>query len=279
MKYITNFANGLKLQHFFLPFSHFSGQISVFLPMTPPKTHEELPWPTPRTHIYWYWYCTARRLAAEKSARPYILVLYRAPEQKRPPGPFRGPGGLENKVRAALLSRALERSIIAAGGLNGRVRDGNGCRTPAIGTNQRAGAGQVLSPPGSLSPKPSAASSQARWPAVGLWPAPGVRLPGSRGRTAPRPLGRSEAVWSTPRGACASALSNGWSSRGLRGPRGPGRLVSGGAWRLDAFSAYPFAAWPPGGALGRTAGTPEAARPRSSRTRGRSRQPSSARGG
>ena len=44
---------------------------------------------------------------------------------------------VEKKVRAALLSRALERTIIAAGGLNGRVRDGNGCLTPASGTNQR----------------------------------------------------------------------------------------------------------------------------------------------
>ena len=133
-------------------------------------------------------------------------------------------------------------------------------------------------PPGALSrSRRLPPHSQARHGL--LKSAPDARRTGHRGRMAPRPLGRSEAVWSTPRGACASALSNGWSSRGLRGPRGPGRLVSGGAWRLDAFSAYPFAAWPPGGALGRTAGTPEAARPRSSRTRGRSRQPSSARGG
>ena len=145
--------------------------------------------------------------------------------------------------------------------------------TPQARTKGGLGTG---SPPGALLSRPFAAFAG---PAGAPRPAPGARLRGLRGRAAPRPLGRSEAVWSTPRGACASALSNGWSSRGLRGPRGPGRLVSGGAWRLDAFSAYPFAAWPPGGALGRTAGTPEAARPRSSRTRGRSRQPSSARGG
>ena len=36
--------------------------------------------------------------------------------------------------------------------------------------------------------------------------------------------------------------------RGPSGPCGPGRLVSGGAWRLDAFSAYPFATWLPGNA-------------------------------
>ena len=59
----------------------------------------------------------------------------------------------------------------------------------------------------------------------------------------------------------------------------PGRLIFGGAWRLDAFSAYPFATWLPGSAHGWTTGTPEVARPRSSRTKGRSRQPSSARGG
>ncbi len=58
-----------------------------------------------------------------------------------------------------------------------------------------------------------------------------------------------------------------------------GRLIFGGAWRLDAFSAYPFATWLPGDADGSTTGTPEVARPRSSRTRGRSRQPSCACGG
>ena len=47
--------------------------------------------------------------------------------------------GPKGKVRAALLSRALKRTIIAAGGLNGRVRDGDGCHTPANGTNQREG--------------------------------------------------------------------------------------------------------------------------------------------
>ena len=41
----------------------------------------------------------------------------------------------------------------------------------------------------------------------------------------------------------------------------PGRLISGGAWRLDAFSAYPFATWLPGGADGSTTGTPEVDRP------------------
>ena len=63
--------------------------------------------------------------------------------------------------------------------------------------------------------------------------------------------------------------------RGLR----LGRPVFGGAWRLDAFSAYPFATWLPGRADGSTTGAPEVARPWSSRTRGRSRQSSCACGG
>ena len=38
----------------------------------------------------------------------------------------------------ALLSRAPGRSIIAAGALNGRVRDGNGCDSPAKATSQKS---------------------------------------------------------------------------------------------------------------------------------------------
>ena len=64
------------------------------------------------------------------------LNIEKAPETKKIPLASSKPRGLKKTVRAALLSRALERSIIAAGGLNGRVRDGNGCHTPARGTNQ-----------------------------------------------------------------------------------------------------------------------------------------------
>ena len=70
--------------------------------------------------------------------------------------------------------------------------------------------------------------------------------------------------------------------RRLRGgflPRGMGYLISGGASRLDAFSAYPLPARLPGGAPGGAAGTPAASPPRSSRTRGGSFQISCARTG
>ena len=67
-----------------------------------------------------------------------LFSLFSFSTQKPPCDQCRkGVFALKKKVRAALLSRALERTIIAAGGLNGRVRDGNGCLTPASGTNQR----------------------------------------------------------------------------------------------------------------------------------------------
>ena len=204
----------------------------------------------------------------------------RGREKKRPPPPNGGPGGLRETVRAALLSPALEQSIIAAGGLNGRVRDGNGCLTPAGGTNQgfrrRTGKSAMRERP---PPSGKAVSSSSCADCAGGLARP--RAPGLPERGGGR---RPDLTADQKRyGERLAALAHPPCQTGglpvaFRGFR-PGRLISGGAWRLDAFSAYPFAAWPPGGALGRTTGTPEAARPRSSRTRGRSRQPSSARGG
>ena len=112
----------------------------------------------------------------------------RFPVRNRPPGPV-DPGAFEETVRAALLSRALERSIIAAGGLNGRVRDGNGCHTPAGGTNQRGARDRV--PPG-LSPKVFRrlfASVGAGRGASGPPPGPGwSRTSGADGAQASRPI-------------------------------------------------------------------------------------------
>ena len=57
-----------------------------------------------------------------------------------------------------------------------------------------------------------------------------------------------------------------------------GNLVSEGASRLDAFSAYPIPTWLPGDAASATAGTPEVGPPQSSRTRGEAPQVSYAHG-
>ncbi len=50
----------------------------------------------------------------------------------------RGPG---KKTGGALLSHAPGRSTIAAGALNVRVREGNGCDSPAKATGQKSAAG------------------------------------------------------------------------------------------------------------------------------------------
>ena len=67
--------------------------------------------------------------AARCSARP-------RPREKKIPAPRSAVQGFEMEVGGAILSRAPGRSIIAAGALNGRVRDGNGCLSPAKATNQ-----------------------------------------------------------------------------------------------------------------------------------------------
>ena len=55
---------------------------------------------------------------------------------EKSPQPLGEAGGQGKKTGGALLSRAPGRSTIAAGALNGRVRDGNGCGGPAMATGQ-----------------------------------------------------------------------------------------------------------------------------------------------
>ena len=61
----------------------------------------------------------------------------RAATQKKAPSLDREAGGLEKKTGGALLSHAPGRSTIAAGALNVRVREGNGCDSPAKATGQK----------------------------------------------------------------------------------------------------------------------------------------------
>ena len=80
------------------------------------------------------------------------------------------------------------------------------------------------------------------------------------------------------RPSCTPGLSTWSSSRSLHGQLANGNLVSEGASRLDAFSAYPFPTWLPDDAPSGTAGTPEVGPPQSSRTRGDPSQVSDAHG-
>ena len=148
-------------------------------------------------------------------------------------GPPRRCAGGQGEVGGALLSRAPGRSIIAARALHGRVRDGNGCLRPAGATNQR-GSGN--------GGRATEASARRRTGPRHPRPRNGVRCAGGRrpSRTAYQNPS-AERVAALAPGACPPGGLPG-AFRGLRlGPR-----VSGGAWRLDAFSAYPFATWLPG---------------------------------
>ena len=60
-----------------------------------------------------------------------------ARSHKKGPQPLREAGGLEKKTGGALLSHAPGRSTIAAGALNVRVREGNGCDSPAKATGHK----------------------------------------------------------------------------------------------------------------------------------------------
>ena len=96
-----------------------------------------------------------------------------------------------------------------------------------------------------------------------------------RGGQAARLLGP---VGCDGRPPCTPGLSTWSSSRSLRSVMLLGSLVSEGASRLDAFSAYPVPTWLPGDAPSGTAGTPEVGPPQSSRTRGDAPQASYAHG-
>ena len=67
----------------------------------------------------------------------FVLKIQSALKTKTPAKRTNLITGVKKKVGNALLSHALERSIIAAKDLNGRVRDGNGCDLLASVTNQK----------------------------------------------------------------------------------------------------------------------------------------------
>ena len=108
------------------------------------------------------------RIAFGSSPPAQRAAKNRAPPAKKPRA-TRSHGAVEKEVGSALLSRAPERSIIAAGALNGRVRDGNGCFSPARAANQRVSAGKHTEeqpcPAGRQRPRPPASMLPALAPA------------------------------------------------------------------------------------------------------------------
>ena len=199
---------------------------------------------------------------------------------------------------AALFGRSRRSPTFAPkhyhgpGGLNGRVRDGNGC-DPAGMVAENPGAGRSGPAPADAAMVGHDESVVPRTPFGLVWARPTFD-----------PLRIGEAVcWPPERsGRVAAGGRSGWSScsavRTGRLRRSPavharpidlvvfqepvqlpaGNLISEGASRLDAFSAYPLPTWLPGDAPSGTAGTPEVGPPQSSRTRGDSPQVSYAHG-
>ena len=151
-------------------------------------------------------------------------------------------------------------------GLNGRVRDGNGCGPASIVAGEPDGGRR--SPPAASSGTWSVGRSRRRVPVRGprffgvvvvvadqslAGRVSGVtrhfREAGPRRRPARPQTGRGgrggQAAWLLGpvgcggRPPCTPGLSTWSSSRSLRCTNAPGNLVSEGASRLDAFSAYP----------------------------------------
>ena len=111
----------------------------------------------------------------------------------------RAPSSVDQAPAASYSPTGRPCSTIGAGGLNGRVRDGNGCFPSAIATGKR-----FDSPLNGYSCRePTRGSSTQR-------------------RFMVKPRGHLVPVSSTPCGASTSGLSTSSSSRGLRGPCGPG---------------------------------------------------------
>ncbi len=110
------------------------------------------------------------------------------------------------------LPRRCQRSTIGPGGLNCRVRDGNGCGPSGIATGTSYdNCGMSLE---------AAGRQPMRKPVV-------------------KPHGRLVPVGSTPYGAYTPGLSTWSSSRGLQRAYALGGLILERVSRLDAFSAYP----------------------------------------
>jgi hypothetical protein len=160
------------------------------------------------------------------------------------------PKGLVRSVeirRRPTLPGSLPPSTIGAGGLNCRVRDGNGCDPTAMATEICCQGRAAPAKTGRSSPRENSIASTN----IIVNPSP---RPISTGRlnTSPclhlRPI--NVVIW--PRALPGYPV---------------GDLISERASHLDAFSAYLFRRWLTSRALGRTTGTPELRPSRSSRTR------------
>jgi hypothetical protein len=213
---------------------------------------------------------------------------------------FRGCGGVVLGSGDDRLSRS--RTIMGPAGLTAVFGMGTGGAPPVWspesgrGTIKSAGRGSESGVGTVERGDRCVREAQAEYPSHATW----AVADGGRGDDARPGMGRGR---SRPARAAGGGDGSGWSSRSAvrtgRLRRSPavhsrpidlvvfqepswhlanGNLVSEGASRLDAFSAYPVPTWLPGDAPSGTAGTPEVGPPQSSRTRGDAPQVSHAHG-
>ena len=174
------------------------------------------------------------------------------------------------------------------GGLNGRVRDGNGCGPAGMVAGSRPAGGQA--PPAAVVRCGGHVARLVRRAGGGGGDPSRTRAPTGRGSSSGwdrRARARIAAAVGSRRRRVGvvkpSAVRTGRLRRSPAvhsrpidlvvfqepsAPCVPGNLVLKRASRLDAFSVYPFPTWLPSGAPSGTTGTPEVGPPQSSRTRG-----------
>lgn len=188
--------------------------------------------------------------------------------QKKAPG-SRGPGA---QGGGDLLSRPSRAVPSARAGLTALFGMGRGGAPPRWPPCQRLGTAAGASRQAEGRGGGRRGGRAARPPAG---PGPAPRAAAAPQAPAPRPAGSPRAISTgrpRRRRRSTSGLST-WSSPTAL----TGGLISGGASRLDAFSAYPARARLPGGGPGGPAGAPAARPARSSRTSASAPQASHAR--
>ena len=223
----------------------------------------------PRIPHSWAITALARPPEKVKKASPNLtgeravlrLRLHAAGTKKSPAG--QGPRGAGWR-RPTLPP--IAGSTIGAGGLNCSVRDGKRWGPAAVAAMPiaRHGRGRTAARQGEGGREGGEGDRAGPARGGGAPPAP-----------APRPAGSPRAISTgrpRRRRRSTSGLST-WSSPTAL----TGGLISGGASRLDAFSAYPARARLPGGGPGGPAGAPAARPARSSRTSASAPQASHAR--
>ena len=145
----------------------------------------------------------------------------------------------KKKSGIELLSHTLMCSTIVAWPLNDRVRDGNVCCKPAIDTGKNMYKEEDDKGSKRLCSKSVEIPREKTFLMLAIL---SILITGIMEieKKVVKPHGRLVMVSWKHYCSYTSILSRLWSTTGLQGTCVPGHRIIEGAWRLDAFSAYPF---------------------------------------